>query len=86
MFKEIFTEFAGVIKNDKFNVEVGDEVVFKHQDTIYYAIVTELENGKHGKAIIASDEFERPILTHASMLKHENDIKNVKEIKTIKFA
>jgi hypothetical protein len=88
MFKEIFIkEFAGTLDNKYFWIRVGDEVEFKYKGKVVKGTVTEIEDGKHGKAIVALEknpvlDSKQPIEIHVSKLKTKNS-KNqkIKEVK-----
>ena len=97
MFREMFiSEFSGTIDNNNFKLKVGEDVLFKYKGEIVSAVIVEIEDGKHGKAIIMVNnpekqkhqkEYQRGIITHASMLTSaENKTQKIKEIKFLKYV
>ena len=94
MFKELFVEFAGVLRNSYFDLEVGDEVEFIYKNEKIEAVITEIEDGKHAKAILMVMEPElyknkkdltRSFQIHVSQLKPEGS-SNLKTIKELRYV
>ncbi len=69
-FKDYFivNEFKGTIENTKYKIKVGDTVRFNYKNKEYQGIVTEIEDGEHGKAVVSVEDFKRPLLIHVSKL------------------
>ena len=95
-FKELFTEgknkineFAGKSGNEYFGIHVGDDVKFLYQGKIITATVTEIEEGKHGKAILITDGesgIDRSIIVHVSKLRAAEKSGKLKDVKDLKYV
>jgi len=84
MFKDYFivNEFKGTLENTKYNIKVGDTVRFNYKDKEYQGIVTEIEDGEHGKAVVFVEDFKRPLLIHVSKLaSRTGKNKKIKDLK-----
>ncbi len=70
-FKDYFMdlkEFQGTLENKKYKIKIRDTVRFKYKEKTYTGIVTEIEDGEHGKAIVSVEGFKNPLLIHVSKL------------------
>jgi len=93
MFKELFNEFAGEYQNTIFDIKIGNEVYFTYKNEVIQGIVTEIENGKHGRAVVmvmypekynSKKDLSNPLLIHVSKLtKNKN---NTKVVKTLQYT
>ncbi len=86
---EDINEFAGKAGNEYFGFKVGDQVKFTHQGNIITATITEIEEGKHGKAILITDGengINRSIMVHASKLRASEKSGKLKEVKDLDYV
>ncbi len=86
---EDITEFAGKIGNEYFGFSVGDQVKFLYKGDVITATITEIEEGKSGKAILITDGengINRSIMVHASKLRAAEKSGKLKEVKDLKYV